>query len=128
MRLLSRNLSPIWYSLYEGDEMVTTTDEWGNTLMTGEHKVSYADPVKIKVSVSAASGDAQEDMFGTNITYSKVMIVDDHKCPIDENTVLWLDSEPVFDDEGNPVYDYKITAVARSINFVSYAISKREVS
>lgn len=128
MKLMTRNIRPVWYSLYQSDELVTQTDEWGNVLNTGEHKVSYSDPVKIKASVSPASGQTQEEMFGTDINYSKVMIIDNKNCPINEYSILWVETEPKFDDEGNPIYDYVVAAVARSLNHTSYAIRKREVS
>ena len=128
MKLVNRNTRPVWYALYESDTDVTTTDEWGNELLTGEHKVSYSEPSVVKASVSPSSGEAQEDMFGTNISYSKVIIVADPRCPIDENSILWLDAEPQFDEEGNPVFEYTIAAVARSLNYTSYAVRKREVS
>lgn len=128
MKLLTRNTVAVWYALYSSDTLVTTTDEWGNVLKTGEHKVSYGTPVKIRASVSPASGEAQEEMFGTNLSYSRVMIVSDKNCPIDENSVLWIGSEPEFDDDDNPVYEYRVAAVARSLNNVSYALRRREVS
>lgn len=127
MKLMNRNIRPIWYALYSSDELVTV-DEYGNTLLTGEHKVSYKEPVQVKASVSPASGQTQEEMFGTDIAYSKVMVIADKNCPIDEHTVLWIESEPQFDEDNNPIYDYVVAAVARSLNHTSYAIRKREVS
>ena len=128
MKLVNRNTRIISYALYQSDSDVTVTDEWGNTLLTGEHRVSYSTPNTVRASVSPASGEAQKEMFGTDISYSKVMIVADPKCPIDENSVLWVDSEPQFDADGNPVFDYTVEAVARSLNLTSYAIKKCEVS
>ena len=127
MRIMARNSVKVWYALYEGDNDVTTTDEWGNTLMTGEHRIEYSDPKCIKASVSPASGEAQVEMFGTEVSYSRVMIVDDLKCPIDENSVLWISTLPEFED-GRPIYEYSVAAVAKSLNHVSYALKKREVS
>lgn len=128
MKLVNRNTRPVWYALYESDIDVATTDEWGNELLTGEHKVSYGEPLMVKASVSPASGEAQKEMFGTDISYSKVMVVADPHCPIDENSILWIENEPQFDADNNPVYEYVVTAVARSLNFTSYAINKCEVS
>lgn len=128
MKLVNRNTRFIWYALYESDSLVTTTDEYGNELMTGEHSVSYSEPAKVRASVSPSNGEAQKEMFGTDLSYSKVVIVADPDCPIDENSILWIDGEPQFDEEQNPIFDYTVAAVARSFNFTSYAVRKREVS
>lgn len=127
MRLVTRNTVPVWYALYESEEFVTYEDEYGNVLKTGEHKATYGEPQQIKASVSPARGEAQADVFGTDISYSKVMIVSDKDCPINENSILWL-TEPAYDDDGNPVYEYTVSAVVRSLNYTSYAIRKCEVS
>lgn len=129
MRIMDRNSVNVWYALYESDSDITAMDEWGNVLMTGEHKIKYSDPVLIKASVSPASGEAQIEMFGTQVSYSRVMIVSDPKCPIDENAILWVTKEPEFEEGSDrPIYEYSVVAVARSLNHVSYALREREVS
>lgn len=128
MRLQRRNLVTIYYALYEGVTDVEETDEYGNPVMTGEHKISYSEPQSIKGNISPASGRVQTDMFGTTIEYSRVLIVDDMDCPIDEHTVLWVDKEPEFDDDGQPIYEYVVKERAVSLHSISYALSKREVS
>lgn len=49
-------------------------------------------------------------------------------CPIDENTLLFVDKEPEFGNDGNPLCDYRVRRVAKSLNSISYAISKVTVS
>ena len=49
-------------------------------------------------------------------------------CYLDENTVLFIDKEPEFDNAGKPIYDYTVRRVAKSLNFISYAVSKVKVS
>lgn len=60
--------------------------------------------------------------------YDKVLITDDTNCPIDENTLLFVDKEPEFGNDGNPLCDYRVRRVAKSLNSISYAISKVTVS
>lgn len=120
MRLVKRNLKPIWYSLYNG--RVPVIDDEGYE--TGETEVSYSDPVQIKVNVSPATGQAQSEMFGTLEDYDKVIITDQMTCPIDENTVLYVDREP---DESKQ-YDYIVKRVAKSLNHISIAISRVKVA
>ena len=79
-------------------------------------------------SVSTASGYTQANMFGNLESYDKVLITDDMSCPIDENTVLFIDKEPEVDSRGRPVFDYTVRRVARSLNSISYAVSKVKVS
>jgi hypothetical protein len=56
--------------------------------------------------------------------------MDDVKCPIDENSVMWIDTEPLIDADGNTEtpWDYVIVRVAESINSKAYAVKKVSVS
>jgi hypothetical protein len=110
--------------LYEGQKDVL--DEDGNK--TGEKTVAYSEPKELRCSVSPASGKTQIEMFGNLDSYDKTVITDDMKCPIDENSVLFVDKSPEEDADGNPLPDYRIRKVAKSLNCISYAISKVAVS
>lgn len=124
MKIMERNKSTFYYLLYQSKER--TTDEEGNE--TGEGRVIYGDPVAMRANVSAATGYAQTEQFGNFITYDKVIVTDDLSCPIDENSVLFIDKEPEFDANGNPKYDYTVRRVAKSLNSISIAVSKVTVS
>ena len=124
MRTLRRNQSPFWYLLYDGKTPVE--DEYGNE--TGEESVTYKPAVAMNANISAATGSAQVEQFGNFAGYDKVIVTDDLRCPIDENTVLFLDKEPQYDEDGKPLYDYLVRRVARSLNSISYAVSKVTVS
>lgn len=123
MKLLEKNKSTFWYLLYEKKEPIL--DEWGNE--TGEEQVIYKDAVSMKANISAATGSAQIEQFGNFAGYDKVIVTDDKTCPIDENTVLFIDKEPEYEGE-KPLYDYIVKRVAKSPNYISYAVSKVEVS
>ncbi len=123
MKLMKRNLSPVHYCLYSDSVPLKDTDGYE----TGETTVGYGEPVKIMCSVSPATGYAQVNMFGNLESYDKVLITDDMTCPIDENTVLFVDKAPEFKD-GKPIYDYTVRRVAKSLNAISYAVSKVKVS
>lgn len=124
MRLMKRNLVSLHYCLFEGKEPLL--DEDGNE--TGEYKVEYSDPVQIEGNISPATGYSQVEMFGNLESYDKVLVTDDMNCPIDENTGLFIDTAPVFSDDGRPLFDYVVRRVAKSLNVISYAISKVTVS
>ena len=124
MRLLKRNESSFYYLLYLSKEQAV--NEEGDE--TGESKVIYSAPVLMKANVSAATGYAQTELFGNFITYDKVIVTSDMSCPIDENSVLFVDKKPEFDTQGNPLYDYTVKRVAKSLNSISIAVSKVAVS
>lgn len=65
--------------------------------------------------------------YGNLDSYDKVLITDDMSCPIDENTVLFVDSKPGY-RQGKPAFDYTVKRVAKSLNTISYAVSKVKVS
>ena len=123
MRLMKRNQTAIYYCLYKGKEPLL--DEDGNE--TSEYRILYERPVKLMCSVSHATGDAQVNMFGNLDSYDKVLITNDMSCPIDENTVLFVDSKPGY-RQGKPAFDYTVKRVAKSLNTISYAVSKVKVS
>lgn len=123
MKLMKRNLTPVHYCLYS--KRIPLLDDDGYE--TGEYKVGYGEAVQLLCSVSPATGYAQAEMFGNLESYDKVLITDDMTCPIDENTVLFIDKAPEFED-GKPKYDYTVRRVAKSLNAISYAVSKVKVS
>lgn len=124
MRCLDRNKRTFYYALYEKTEQIK--DEYGNE--TGQSRNMYSTPVAMRANVSAATGEAQMEQFGNMVTYDRVIICDNMTCPIDEDSVLCVDREPSYNTEGDLIYDYVVKRVARSLNTVSYAISKVEVS
>lgn len=124
MKLMERNKVPFCYCLFDRKEPIL--DEDGND--TGDQKVFYAEAVPIRANVSSATGTAQIEQFGNLDHYDKVIVTEDMSCPIDETTVLFVDKEPEYDAEGQPLYDYIVRRVARSLNVVAYAIRKVSVS
>lgn len=146
MILMDRNKRTFSYCLF--DTEVPIYDE--NNDETGETQVTYEEAVSVRANISAATGSSQIEQFGNFISYDKVIVTDDVDIPINENTVLFVDKEPeykeivigtetVIDEETQqeiqkdvtiklPLYDYIVKRVARSLNSVSIAISKVEVS
>ena len=123
MLLQRRNLVPIYYCLYKGREPIVDEDGYE----TSESKIMYDDPVKLMCNVSPAVGYAQTEQFGNLESYDKIIITENTSCPIDENTVLFVDKEPNMVNN-EPEYNYVVKRVAKSLNFISYAISKVKVS
>ena len=124
MKTMKRNQVPFWYLLYDRKEDLK--DEYGNE--SGESAIIYKPAVKMEANVSAATGSAQVGQFGNFAGYDKVIVTVDLSCPIDENSVLFIDKEPEYAEDGTPLYDYIVKRVAKSLNSISYAVSKVSVS
>ena len=138
MKLMNRNLKSIWYCPYQRKEAVVDTDN----NETGEQKIVYGNPVEMKVNVSPAVGRAQQEQFGTLESYDKVIVTDNMDCPIDENTVIFVDRVPEFEpvttsgtSSGTTssatvlvnTPDYIVKRVAKSLNHISYGVTKVNV-
>ena len=130
MRCLARNKSDFFYALHVGQ--IEIKDEYGNA--TGQYEISYTDPMKMCGNISAAQGEIQSRQFGESETYDKVIVLDNPNAPIDEYSILWVDSRPELTEDGHLAlndkgevktpHDYIVKKVARSLNSVSIAISK----
>lgn len=134
MRCMERNKVNFYYALFT--KRVPVVDEYGND--TGEFDVQHGNPVKSSANISAAKGETQTRQFGENVSYDKVIAMDNEAPPIDEYSILWIDITPelnadgslAVDDEGNvkTPHDYIVKKVAKSLNSVSYAVSKVSVT
>lgn len=124
MQNLARNERLFWYCLYAGKNPVVDEDGFE----TSEYLLSYDTPVKMLANISAATGSSQVETFGTLDNYDKVISTADMTCPIDENSVLFVDKDPEFTEDGTPIYDYVVRRVAKSLNNISIAIRKVDVS
>ena len=125
MRCMMRNMRSFYYANHIRKEELT--DEYGNK--TGEYEVVYGSPVKAMGNTSAAQGEIQSRQFGDTESYDKVIVLDNVDIPIDEYSILWVDTLPDINEFGttDTPHDYIVKKVARSINSVSIAISKVDV-
>ena len=134
MRCLNRNKQRFFYALYEGKEPLTDD----NGYVTGEDSVIYGKPRVCYGNISAAVGEATVRQFGGSVDYDKVIVMGVDAPDIDEFSVLWVDTIPEIDEDGNLLlnekeevktpHDYLVRKVAKSLNSVSYAIRKVKVS
>lgn len=133
MRNLQRNQQTIYYRLYS-TVTETSYDEYGNETL--EPTVSYSAPVAIQMNVSPATGQSQTHQFGNLEDYDKVLVTADMTCPIDENSVLYIDKNPIASETTNngvttvvyAPHNYIVKRVSRSINSISIAVRKVDVS
>lgn len=122
MRCLRRNKVTFFYALYSSK--IPISDDYGNK--TGEYEIIYGNPVEILGNVSAARGETVTRQFGEDEAYDRVIVLDDPQCPINEFSILWIDTLPEIGIDGGTQtpHDYVVKKVARSINSVSIAVSK----
>ena len=125
MRCMVRNKRTFYYASYIGETEIT--DEYGNA--SGEYDLAYENPVRLLGNVSAAQGEIQSRQFGESESYDKVIVLDDKDTPINEYSILWVDTLPHLNEDGSTdtPHDYIVRKVARSLNGVSIAISKVDV-
>ena len=125
MRCMVRNQSKFYYALYI--DSIETIDEYGNG--TGEYEVSHGNPIKAFGNVSSARGETQVRQFGESESYDKVIVLDNPNIPIDEYSILWVDTLPRLNEDGTTEipHDYVVKRVAKSLNSLSIAISKVNV-
>lgn len=125
MRCLLRNMRTFYFARYDRKEELV--DEYGNK--TGEYEVIYGNPVKCKGNISAAQGEIQSRQFGDSESYDKVIVLNNVDIPIDEYSILWVDTLPyLIENTTDTPHDYIVKKVARSLNSVSIAISKVDVN
>ena len=147
MRDLKRNQTEFWYCLLIPNTQEAIVDEYGNE--TGELIPSYKKAISMRANISPATGQNQVEQFGNLDSYDKVIVTCDMKCPIDENSVLFIDKRPEYTEvqtheivEGQalyaddevvektyelPKYNYIVKRVAKSLNGISIAVRKVDV-
>ena len=119
MKTLNRNKRKVIAANFLGQVPERDTDG----LLTGNYIDTYDVPVEYQMNVSAARGEAYQEIFGINLEYDKVLVHENPNIDITENTVLWIDKP--YEMRGNtPLNDYEIKRIARSLNSVSIAVFK----
>ena len=113
MRGLRRNMQKIYFCNHVSTEYLKTGAE-----------ITFSGVKDVEASVSSSKGVSQTELFGNLQNYDKTIIVHEKDCPIDENTVLFVDKLPEFDEDGYPLYDYTVAKVAKTLNVSAYAVSK----
>lgn len=125
MRCLQKNKVKFYYALYKSKSEVK--DEYGNSII-GEYEVKYEKPQIAYANISAAQGKVNTRQFGESLDYNKTIALND--TAINEYSILWIDTMPTIKADGttDTPHDYVVTAIAKSLNGVSIAVKKVNVS
>lgn len=135
MRSLKKNQQLIWYSTYADQITIYERDENGEIVYVDVEKTipkiiseraGYSKPVSFCANVSAGKGTAQEEVFGKDIDFTRTISTTDLTLPIDELSLVWIESEPKYLEDGTVdpnSADYKVAAKpARSLNQLMIAL------
>ena len=133
MRTMTRNRRAFYYASLASTVMGTDKD--GNYT---EEKHAYSDPVKAYGVFTPASGIASPQLFGMNEVYDKEITLNKGETFLAVGSVLWVDTPISLDNQGHLAKDddgnvitppnYYVVGVSESLNFVSVAIRKVNVS
>ena len=109
MRLLRRNTTVFGYRAYEGEQEVLV-----NGHHTGNYQPSYATAVQYRGNISAPVGFVTDQLFGIDIKYTHVLLMDDPDADIAEDGLI---------DWKGAIYEIK--AVRPSLNVLVVALKKQ---
>ena len=135
MRNLRKNLQKLYYSSYDGHIIIFERDKNGEIIYVDAEKTipkiiaeraGYNKPVSFYANISAGKGTAQEEVFGRDIDFTRTISTTDLSLTIDELSLVWIESEPKYLEDGTVdtnSADYKVAAKpARSLNQLMIAL------
>lgn len=106
MKLLRRNTSEFQYLAYAGKQEMLD-----NGRHTGRFEIAYSDPVPYRGTVDLPSGNVSRELFGLDLDYTHVVVMDDPDADIHEaGRILWKGKL------------FEIMAVRPSLNALSIAM------
>lgn len=138
MRDCKKNQQELYYSTYSDQITEYYRDSEGNIIydeIDGEliprikcERAGYENPVLFYANISAGKGTSQEEVFGVSLDYTKTISTTDMSIPLDEKSLVWFDTEPIYNADGTvneASADYSVVGIAKSLNNVVYALKRR---
>lgn len=128
-----RNKQTIYYCNNLGETELTDSDGY----YTGETGIAYSNPLPLRMNVSEAKSRMDRlgsatyiDPYGLELGYNKVLATCDMDCPIEEDSVLYIDRMPVLNEDGSTdtPHDYILVQIKKSLNNILYAVKRVDVS
>lgn len=131
MRLLDRNKQTVYWRNFTGKSVITTVDEYGNTLETGEWEKTYGEVKSTRLYVKSAIGQNNAEPYGDFTSKKRTIYALPNETDIDEYSILWVGIDPQIDEEsGEPTvpHNFTVDGVSHGINIVRIAIRQVEVN
>ena len=128
MHVLERNKQDLWYSNPSAETYVTDS----NGYKTGEKRITYATPVKVRMSMSMSSGAnnlgsqgmAEIERYGIATGYTHRAVTNDMNCPMGEESHVWYRITPANGRQHN----FVVVRKAQSLNHLVYYLKEVDVS
>lgn len=142
MMTLEANKQKLYYALQNKEVPVYEKDDEGNTIYyedgdgnkipieTGETELSYDKPTPFFGNISFSSGEVDNLPFGTDISsYDATLVMNVDEIPIDENSLLWFETEPQYKNADKTIVDahsadFRILGIIPSLNQVRYILGR----
>lgn len=140
MRTLRKNKQKMHYALYLGKQeipmidkvtgeiIIDYVDSEGNEYPRMEKVDVYSEPTQFFGNISMSGGEAEAVEFGLNLAdYEAVLVMGKNTLPINETSLIWLDTEPIVEASGyvdQYSADYKVIKVSPSLNVDKYVLKK----
>ena len=125
MRTMNRNRQTFYYASLVSADMALSSGVYT------ELAYVFDDPTEAKGVITAANGEAETQLFGSDERYDKVITLNPGENYLAIGSILWVDTMPEIEQDGSTEtpYDYVVTKVGKSLTgFVVVAIRKVEVS
>lgn len=127
MRMLGKNKRKLKYALYTGTERELTKRSGTTVVHTGEYVPNYERPVDFMANISFSGGESKEQEFGVDLSqYDATIVCAKGYIPIDETSLIFHTSEPVYD--GNYLdpssADYTVVKHLPSLNYDKYILKR----
>lgn len=131
MRLLARNKQRIYWRNLLATTAMTTEDEYGNVLETGEYVKSYSAVKSVKCYVKSAIGMNDAEPYGDFTSKRRTIYIEKNLADIDEYSQLWVGIDPSVDEEtGEPTvpHNFTVDGISDGLNHIRIAIRRVDVS
>lgn len=139
---LEANKQKLYYALQNKEVPVYETDDEGNIIYyedgeenkipieTGETELGYSEPAPFFGNIAFSSGEVDNLPFGTDISsYDATLVMNKDELPIDENSLLWFETDPQYKDDDKTIIDpfsadFKVLGIIPSLNQVRYILGR----
>lgn len=135
MMTLNQNKQKMYYSLFKGVEPEYELDENEQKIIdyidedgivyyreTGNKIPTYFEPILFYANISMSGGEVNAQEYGIDVSgYDAIVVLDKGQIPIEETSLVWYESEPIYKDTDKTIVDgskadYKVLAIKPSLN------------
>lgn len=130
MKLLERNKQTVYWRNLVGETAITTQDEYGNTLQTGEYEKTYGEIKSARLYVKSAIGENAAEPFGDFTSKRRTIYAIPQDTDINEFSLLWVSIDPQADASGEPTvpHNFTVDGISHGLNHIRIAIRQVEVN